>query len=86
MLREMYFAIAQSVRAVFPQTSTDDRIAVTQIRLDGLDGAYYRERLNMGASNPEASRTLKRRLARVVFHRLYIDHQNRSQPCQPAAA
>ena len=62
------------------------RIAVTQIRLDGLGGAYYRERLNMGASNPEALRSLKRRLARVVFHRLYIDHQNRSQPCQPAAA
>ena len=43
------------------------RIAVTQIRLDGLGQTYYHKRLHAGASNPEALRCLKRRLARVVF-------------------
>jgi transposase len=62
------------------------RIAVTQIRLDGLGRAYYRKRLDAGASNPEALRSLKRRLARIVFHHLHTDHQNRIRPCQPAAA
>jgi transposase len=62
------------------------RIAITQIRLDGLGTAYYRKRLDAGASKPEALRSLKRRLARVVFHHLHTDHQNRIQPCQPAAA
>ena len=62
------------------------RIAVTQIRLDGLGQAYYRRLLADGKSNPEALRCLKRRLARVVFHHLHTDHQLRNQPCQPAAA
>jgi transposase len=62
------------------------RIAVTQIRLDGLGQAYYRHRLNIGDSTPEALRCLKRRLARVVFGHLHTDEQNRLQPCQPAAA
>ncbi|GAC1651980.1 MAG: hypothetical protein NVS4B6_28260 [Mycobacterium sp.] len=62
------------------------RIAVTQIRLDGLGRTYYRTRIDAGDSTPEALRSLKRRLARVVFHHLQIDHQNRIQPCQPAAA
>ncbi len=62
------------------------RIAVTQIRLDGLGRAYYRTRLDAGASPTEALRSLKRRLARVVFHHLHTDHQTRNQPCQPAAA
>jgi transposase len=62
------------------------RIAITQIRLSGLGQAYYRKRLHTGASNPEALRCLKRRLARVVFHHLHTDHQNRQKPCQPAAA
>ena len=62
------------------------RIAVTQIRLDGLGRTYYRKRLDAGASKPEALRCLKRRLARIVFHHLHTDHQNRVQPCQPAAA
>jgi transposase len=62
------------------------RIAVTQIRLDGLGQAYYRKRLNAGASKPEALRSLKRRLARIVFHHLHTDHQNRTQACQPVAA
>jgi transposase len=62
------------------------RIAVTQIRLDGLGQAYYRTRLDAGASTSEALRSLKRRLARVVFGHLHTDHQTRNQPCQPAAA
>jgi transposase len=62
------------------------RIAVTQIRLPGLGQAYYRKRLVAGDSTTEALRCLKRRLARVVFHHLHTDHQNRQQPCQPAAA
>src|SRR6201992_198207 len=62
------------------------RIAVTQIRLDGLGHAYYRHRIADGDSTTEALRCLKRRLSRVVFGRLHIDHQNRLQPCQPAAA
>jgi transposase len=62
------------------------RIAVTQIRLEGLGQAYYRHRLATGDSSTEALRCLKRRLARVVFHHLHTDHQNRTQPCQTAAA
>lgn len=62
------------------------RIAVTQIRLNGLGQAYYRKRINAGDSTTEALRCLKRRLARVVFHHLHTDHRNRIQPCQPAAA
>jgi transposase len=62
------------------------RIAVTQIRLDGLGQTYYRHRLAEGDSSTEALRCLKRRLARVVFHHLHTDEQTRQQPCQPAAA
>lgn len=62
------------------------RIAVTQIRLDGLGATYYRKRLAVGDSSTEALRCLKRRLARVVFHHLHTDHHNRQTPCQPAAA
>jgi transposase len=62
------------------------RIAVTQIRLDGLGQAYYRRRIDAGDSKTEALRCLKRRLSRVVFHHLHTDHRNRIQPCQPAAA
>jgi transposase len=62
------------------------RIAVTQIRLNGLGHAYYRKRLHTGASNREALRSLKRRLARIVFNNLHTDHQNRTGSCQPAAA
>lgn len=46
------------------------RIAVTQIRIDGLGRAYYRKRLDAGDSTTEALRALKRRLARVVFQTL----------------
>jgi transposase len=62
------------------------RIAVTQIRLDGLGQTYYRHRLAQGDSTPEALRCLKRRLARVVFNHLHTDHNNRQKPCQLAAA
>lgn len=62
------------------------RIAVTQIRLDGLGQAYYRHRLAQGDSTTEALRCLKRRLARVVFGHLHTDHNNRQEPCQLAAA
>jgi transposase len=62
------------------------RIAVTQIRLNGLGQAYYRKRLHAGASNREALRSLKRRLARIVFNNLHTDHQNRTRSCQTAAA
>ncbi len=62
------------------------RIAVTQIRLPGAGQTYYRHRQACGDSNPEALRCLKRRLARVVFGHLKTDHNNRTKPCQPAAA
>jgi transposase len=62
------------------------RIAVTQIRLDGLGQAYYRKKLDAGSSTSEALRCLKRRLSRVVFHHLHTDHQNRIHQCQSAAA
>ena len=62
------------------------RIAVTQIRLDGLGQTYYRHRLAQGDSTPEALRCLKRRLARVVYGHLHTDHNNRQNPCQMAAA
>lgn len=62
------------------------RIAVTQVRLDGLGQTYYRHRLAEGDSTPEALRCLKRRLARIVFNHLRTDHINRQKPCQLAAA
>jgi transposase len=62
------------------------RIAITQIRLDGLGRTYYQTRLNAGDSSAEALRCRKRRLARVAFRHLHTDHQTRQQPCQPAAA
>ena len=62
------------------------RIAVTQIRLDGLGQTYYRHRLAEGDSTSEALRCLKRRLSRVVFNHLHTDHNNRQKPCQMAAA
>jgi len=49
------------------------RIAVTQIRLDGLGKTYYEKKKAEGMSTPEALRCLKRRLARVVFNHLTTD-------------
>ncbi len=46
------------------------RVAVTQIRLDGLGRAYYQRRRAQGDTTMEALRALKRRLARIVFNLL----------------
>lgn len=62
------------------------RIAVTQIRLDGLGRAYYEKKKTEGMSTPEALRCLKRHLARIVFNHLHTDHQARAATCLPAAA
>jgi transposase len=62
------------------------RIAITQIRLEGLGQAYYLHRIAAGDSKSEALRCLKRRISRVVFTHLHTDQQNRTQPCQQAAA
>ena len=61
------------------------RIAVTQIRLDGLGQAYYRKKKAEGMSTPEALRCLKRRLARVVFGHLNND-KTASATCLAATA
>ena len=49
------------------------RIAITQIRLDGLGKAYYARKKSEGMSTPEALRCLKRRLSRVVYNHLTTD-------------
>jgi transposase len=49
------------------------RIAITQIRLDGLGKAYYTRKKSEGMSTPEALRCLKRRLSRVVYNHLTTD-------------
>jgi len=46
------------------------RIAITQIRLQGLGRVYYQRRRTQGDTTMEALRALKRRLARVVFNLL----------------
>lgn len=61
------------------------RIAVTQIRLDGLGKTYYEKKKAEGMSTPEALRCLKRRLARVVFNHLTTD-QAAAPTCHAAAA
>lgn len=61
------------------------RIAVTQIRLDGLGKTYYEKKKAEGMSAPEALRCLKRRLARVVFNHLTTD-QTAAATCHAAAA
>jgi transposase len=65
------------------------RIAVTQIRLDGLGKTYYDKKRAEGMSTMEALRCLKRRLARVVFNHLTTDHnavKAAAATCLPAAA
>jgi transposase len=65
------------------------RIAVTQIRLNGLGKTYYDKKRAEGMSTPEALRCLKRRLARIVFNHLKTDHntaQATPGTCLPAAA
>ncbi|MFC3499739.1 IS110 family transposase [Micromonospora krabiensis] len=61
------------------------RIAVTQIRLDGLGRAYYQQRRENGDTTMEALRALKRRLARIVFN-LLKDQQPVTPDVLPAAA
>lgn len=61
------------------------RIAITQIRMDGLGKTYYEKKKTEGMSTPEALRCLKRRLARVVFNHLTTDHAA-SATCLAAAA
>jgi len=61
------------------------RIAVTQIRLDGLGRTYYQRRRAQGDTTMEALRVLKRRLARVVFH-LLRPTDTAAPACLPDAA
>ncbi len=61
------------------------RIAVTQIRMDGLGKTYYEKKKAEGMSTPEALRCLKRRLARIVFNHLTTDQPASAAPI-PAAA
>jgi len=49
------------------------RIAVTQMRINGLGKIYYEKKRAEGKSTPEALRCLKRRLARIVFNHLTTD-------------
>jgi transposase len=49
------------------------RIAVTQIRMDGLGKTYYEKKRAEGMTTPEALRCLRRRLARVVFNHMTTD-------------
>ena len=61
------------------------RIAVTQIRLDGLGRAYYQRRRENGDTTMEALRALKRRLARIVFNALKPT-EAAAAACLPTAA
>ncbi|WP_422934429.1 IS110 family transposase [Sinomonas sp. P47F7] len=62
------------------------RIAVTQIRIQGLGKAYYEKRLNGGDSRTEALRCLKRRLSRIVYNHLQTDHRAHAAACAATAA
>lgn len=62
------------------------RIAVTQIRLGGVGRAYYDKRLAAGDSTTEATRALKRRLARVVFNTLKNNPSTTARATTLAAA
>ncbi len=62
------------------------RIAVTQIRVEGLGRDYYRKRLAAGDSKTEALRCLKRRLARIVFNHLKTDTPSTAGTGLPTAA
>ncbi|GAA3185919.1 IS110 family transposase [Blastococcus jejuensis] len=61
------------------------RIAVTQIRLDGLGRAYYQRRRSEGDTTMEALRALKRRLARIVFNLLRPTDQTAAASLPQAA-
>lgn len=62
------------------------RIAVTQIRMDGLGKTYYEKKKAEGMSTPEALRCLKRRLSRVVFNHLTADQATTAETAFAAAA
>ena len=61
------------------------RIALTQVRLDGLGKTYYEKKKAEGMSNPEALRCLKRRIARTVFNHLTTDQAASATPIANAA-
>lgn len=61
------------------------RIAITQIRLDGLGRAYYQRRRSQGDTTMVALRALKRRLARVVFNLLKPATDPAARPSAQAA-
>jgi transposase len=61
------------------------RIAITQIRLDGLGRSYYLRRRGQGDTTMEALRALKRRLARVVFNLLKPTDHAAAAPLPQAA-
>ena len=61
------------------------RIAITQIRLDGLGRVYYQRRRATGDTTMEALRALKRRLARVVFNLLRPTNRTAAAPMPQAA-
>lgn len=62
------------------------RIAITQIRLNGLGKTYYQKKRDDGMSTPEALRCLKRRLARIVFNTLRNNPSTAATPVHTAAA
>ena len=53
------------------------RIAVTQLRLDGLGRVYYQKRLDAKDTRAMALRALKRRVGRAVYGHLREDHRCR---------
>lgn len=55
------------------------RIAVTQVRIDGPGRVYFQRRRSEGDTFGMAMRSLKRRLCRVVYHRLQADYRARPQ-------
>ena len=61
------------------------RIAITQIRINGVGKTYYEKKRSEGKSTSEALRCLKRRLARIVFNHLKTD-QAATEDQLPAAA
>ena len=61
------------------------RIAVTQIRLEGLGKTYYQRRRAQGDTTMEALRALKRRLARIVFNLLRTTPTTAAAPLPHAA-
>ena len=62
------------------------RIAITQIRLNGLGQVYYRRKRAEGMTSPEALRCLKRRLVRIVYGHLHTDQQPDKKLTNPPLA